>query len=179
MSSNVNVLSPIAVGNLLETAVRKCPDIAFGMMLQAYVGLRCTEVCGLRSEYHPEGGSIKFDANNIFVTLGLRTSRVPEEYAETVKAAYAVHMTYIKSKCIDTRHPLFINTNGTALSTDRYIRRVKAFGNYILNSDNTKLLEVKGYLFNKNGRFTSDILRHWYEISIMPSVMQLRKGVKQ
>ena len=76
-------------------------------------------------------------------------------------------MQLIDNNCVDCRCPMFFNSNGTALSMDGYMRRVKSFGDYVLNSDEATLKEVREYLLETNSRFTGDLLRHWYAVNIM------------
>jgi hypothetical protein len=171
MNLSKNALSVKNLNAVFEEAEIQCPDIAFGMILQAYAGLRCTEVVSLFNKHHPDGGSIKQTNCMVLVSCGLKSTIIPDEFAMDVITAYEKHLEYVGEKCVDSRYPLFINSNGTALSVDRYIRRVKAYGDIILNSDNPSLTEVRAYLRKVNGRFTGDMLRHWYAMNIMDNTL--------
>jgi len=178
MYSVTRGLSAIAVHNLLIAAGTECPDVSFGMRLQAYAGLRSPEIVELLSEYHPDGGSINFNNNMIIVTLGLKKTTIPEEFTEYVITAYRSHMDYLKSECVDIRCPLFVNSKGTALSVDGYLRRVKQFGDFILCSSDASLSGVRDYLIETNSRFTGDMLRHWYAVNIMQKAIESRRRLK-
>ena len=175
MNFSKSALSVKNLNAVFEEAEIQCPDIAFGMMLQAYAGLRCTEVVSLFNGHHPDGGSIKQTNGKVLVSCGLKSTVIPDEFATAVITAYEKHLEYISEKCVDSRCPLFVNSNGTALSVDRYIRRVKAYGDVILNSDNPLLTEVRAYLRKVNGRFTGDMLRHWYAENIMDNTLHRYK----
>ena len=178
MNSSKGALSVKNLNAVFEEAEIQCPDIAFGMMLQAYAGLRCTEVVSLFNRDHPDGGSIKQTNGKVLVSCGLKSTVIPDEFAKSVVTAYENHMEHVSEKCVDSRCPLFINSNGTALSVDRYMRRVKAYGDVILDSDNPLLTEVRAYLCEVNSRFTGDMLRHWYAVNIMDNTLRRYKKDK-
>ena len=171
MNPSKSALSAKNLIAVFEEAEIQCPDIVFGMILQAYAGLRCTEVVSLFNKHHPDGGSVKQTNYKVLISCGLKSTIIPDEFATDVITAYEKHLEYICEKCVDSRYPLFINSNGTALSVDGYIRRVKTYGDVILNSDNPLLTEVSAYLRKVNCRFTGDMLRHWYAMNITDNTL--------
>ena len=162
----------MAIENLLASAKRECPDIAFGMTLQAFAGLHSADMTELKAPEHPNGGSILFEGNRVIVSLGLKKITIPSDFTEAVKAGYEAHLSFLLSECVDNRYPLFINSNGTVLSVEGYIRRVKQFGDHIITSDNATLAEVREYLIGTDRRFTGNMLRHWYAANILETAKQ-------
>jgi len=170
-----NTLSIIAIENLLASARRECSDIALGLTLQAYAGLRSSEIPELRATGCSDGGSLLIDDTKVTVSLGLKRIMVPNEFSGIVKATYESHISFLADKCVDIRFPLFINTNGTALSIEGYLRRVKQFNDFILTSESPSLSEIRQYLAGTSRRFTADMLRHWYAANILNIATQKYK----
>ena len=167
MSNKAKAISPDAINNLITSSQQKVPDVSLGLALQAYAGLRCSEIPDLNSANHPGGGSIITKNSVVTVSIGLKQILIPDEFKNYITALYKEHMEYIKNKNVDNRHPLFINSNGTKLSTDGYMRRIKQFGDYILDSNDDSLLEAKSYLLKTGNKFTGDFLRQWYRENIL------------
>ena len=162
MSDEIKAISTDAIRNLITASRQKIPDISLGLALQAFAGIRCTEIPDLNSNYHPDGRSIVIKDDVVTVSLGLKQITIPDEFNDYIRSLYSEHMENIIDKSVDYRYPLFINSNGTKLSVDGYLRRIKQFGDYILDSDDDLLLEVKSYLLKTGNKFTGDFLRQWY-----------------
>ncbi len=171
----VNQNNEIAVSTecfdkILKIAEESCPDIALGIVLQMYVGLRVPEICSMYSDAAPCGGSITLLEKNGTVKIsnngqGMRIYQIPRDNIVQIQNAYHKHKTFVDEKCIDSRYPLFINARGTALSTDGYIRRVQFLNVLLTKCTDADVKKFTETLKSAGKRFTCDVLRRCRMVS--------------
>ena len=131
---------------LLNLAFRYAPDIAFAICLQSFAGLRAGEVCNVRQEGSPAGNGLLFTRVEGRVTKveidltrelpmrsdGIICGRIKKERIQCVyppfiaafTAAYELHKKYLAGRTYeDAYRPMFINSQGMALTYADYRRR--------------------------------------------------------
>ncbi|MDR3349999.1 MAG: hypothetical protein LBO03_10490 [Acidaminococcales bacterium] len=178
---------------LLNLAFRYAPDIAFGICLQAFAGLRAGEVCNVRREGSPLGNGLIFtyfegEARKIEIDLlreyplrsdGVICGKIKRERTQCVYppfikafcAAYERHKEFLAARSFEAAYcPMFINERGMALAYDDYARRFSALTNnhfrpVLLESEDAEC-RVYGQLLYEN-RLTSHALRHWYSVQLV------------
>ena len=130
---------------LLPLAFRYARDIAFGICLQAFAGLRAGEVCNVRQEGSPLGAGIRFvEAGGSVIKAeidlrrelalrsdGVEVGKIKKERLQCVYPAflraYELHKEYLKQAAFEPEYaPMFVNRNGKAMSYETYRLRFKA-----------------------------------------------------
>ena len=178
---------------LLPMAFRYAEDIAFGICLQAFAGLRAGEVCNVRQECSPLGAGIRFievGGNIIRAEIDLRweyalrsdgteVGRIKKErlqgvypaFLGTFLQAYALHKEYLCRVRFEPEYaPMFVNRNGKAMSYETYRSRFKTLVNEHLrpalaNSSDPEL-RIYGQLLYEN-KLGTHALRHWYTVQLL------------
>lgn len=182
-----------AVEILLPMAFRYAKDIAFGLCLQAFAGLRAGEVCNVRQETSPLGPGIRFvevDGNVREVSIDLRrelalrsdgaevgeikkerVQRVYPAFREAFCRAYELHKEYLRGVEFEKEYaPMFVNSRGKAMSYESYRKKFKSLVNdhlrpALLASEDPEL-RIYGQLLCENSLGTH-CLRHWFTVQLV------------
>lgn len=178
---------------LLPMAFRYTEDIAFGICLQAFAGLRAGEVCNVRQECSPLGAGIRFVEAGGAVTCaeidlrweyalrsdGAEVGRIKKErlqrvypaFLSTFLQAYALHRDYLSKVSFEPEYaPMFVNRNGKAMSYETYRSRFKWLVREhlrpaMVNSSDPEL-RIYGQLLCEN-ELGTHALRHWYTVQLL------------
>lgn len=178
---------------LLPMAFKYTRDIAFGIALQAFAGLRAGEVCNVRRERSPLGAGIRFveiggTVRRIEIDLrkeltlrsdgaevgGIKKERLQGVYPAFIGAflkAYEMHREYLAKMPFEEEYaPMFINTNGMAMSYETYRGRFKTLINeylrpYLIRCGDPEL-RIYGQLLYEN-RLGTHALRHWFTVQLV------------
>ncbi|MCL2775537.1 MAG: hypothetical protein FWD71_19665 [Oscillospiraceae bacterium] len=178
---------------LLNLAFRYAPDIAFGICLQAFAGLRAGEVCNVRQEGSPHGNGLIFtyfedEPRKIEIDLthelplrsdGVICGKIKKErkqcvYPPFIRAfcsAYERHKEFLATRSFDTEYcPMFINEKSLAMTYKDYSRRFAVlvqnhFRSALLESDDNEC-RIYGQLLYEN-RLNTHALRHWYSVQLV------------
>lgn len=178
---------------MLPLAFRYAPDIAFGICLQAFAGLRAGEVCNVRQEASPLGPGIVFTripgrVTKIEIDLskemtlrsdGVSVGRIKKEryqcvypvYLDVVLRAYEMHMNYLDSIEYEKEYaPMFVNQRGMAMTYKNYLERFQCFVEKYFRPELLKsedpMLRLYGQLLYEN-RLSPHALRHWYTVQLV------------
>lgn len=178
---------------LLPMAFRYTEDIAFGLCLQAFAGLRAGEVCNVRQECSPLGAGIRFveaGGNIIKAEIDLRrelalrsdgaeTGRIKKERLQCVYPvflgvflqAYERHKAYLRNVKFEKDYaPMFVNRCGKAMSYETYRNRFKTLVRdhlrpYLAKSGDPDL-RIYGQMLYEN-ELGTHALRHWYTVQLV------------
>ncbi len=178
---------------LLPMAFRYAEDIAFGLCLQAFAGLRAGEVCNVRQECSPFGPGIRLTeagGNVIKAEIDLRrelalrsdsaeTGKIKKErlqcvYPEflgTFLKAYELHKEYLKTVGFEKEYaPLFVNRYGKAMSYETYRNRFKTLIRdhlrpYLTSSSDPEM-RIYGQLLHEH-ELGTHALRHWFTVQLV------------
>ena len=178
---------------LLPMAFRYAEDIAFGLCLQAFAGLRAGEVCNVRQECSPLGAGIRFvEASGSVIRaeidlrreLALRSDgteigRIKKErlqcvypaFLDTFLQAYELHKAYLSRVSFEPEYaPLFVNRKGKAMSYETYRNRFKMLIRdhlrpFLVRSSDPEL-RIYGQLLYEN-ELGTHALRHWYTVQLV------------
>ena len=178
---------------LIPMAFRYARDIAFGMCVQAFTGLRAGEVCNMRQESSPLGPGLtitRIDGAVVDIKIDItKEIKIREDDAEVAEIkrereqhvyplfreafceAYEKHKEYLKGVSFDQDYcPMFVNENGDAMSYESYRTRFKALINdhfrpYLIKSNDPEL-RLYGQLLYEN-ELGTHCLRHWYTQQIV------------
>ena len=178
---------------LLSMAFRYTEDIAFGLCLQAFAGLRAGEVCNVRQESSPLGAGIRFTeagGNTIKAEIDLRrevalrsdnakTGKIKKErlqcvyqaFLRTFMQAYEMHKKYLCRIHYEKEYaPMFVNQYGKAMSYETYRNRFKKLIRdhlrpYLAASGDPEQ-RVYGQLLYEN-EIGTHILRHWFTVQLV------------
>jgi integrase len=178
---------------LLHLAFRYAPDIAFAICLQAFAGLRPSEVCNVRQEGSPIGKGIiitwfgtavkkveidltrerpmRSDGVICGAIKQKRTQCVYPIFLDAFCAAYEHHKKFLKTVSCETDYrPMFVNDKGLAMTYDDYSYRFNAL---VVNHFRTALLEsddsecrIYGQLLYENN-LGLHALRHWFSVQLV------------
>ena len=178
---------------LIPMAFRYSRDIAFGLCLQAFAGLRAGEVLSVRQECSPLGKGITFTEiggrvvkavidveqevlirdDDVEVSM-IKKERLQGVYPAFLKAfckAYEIHKEYLSGRTFDRDYcPMFINRNGEAMTyeSDR-IRFHDLVNNhlrpYLIQSADPEL-RLYGQLLYEN-QLGTHALRHWFTVQLV------------
>lgn len=178
---------------LLPMAFRYAEDIAFGLCLQAFAGLRAGEVCNVRQECSPLGAGLRFTeagGNVIKAEIDLRrevalrsdnaeTGKIKKErlqcvypaFLATFLQAYEMHKKYLCGISFEKEYaPMFVNRYGKAMSYETYRNRFK---NLIrdhlrpyLTASSDPELRVYGQLLHEH-EIGTHALRHWFTVQLV------------
>ena len=178
---------------LLPLAFRYARDIAFGVCLQAFAGLRAGEVCNVRQESSPLGAGIRFVSAGGSVIkaeidlrreLALRSDgaevgKIKKERLQCVYPAflgaflqaYELHKEYLKQVSFEPEYaPMFVNRNGKAMSYETYRLRFKRLVHDRLRpalADSADPeLRIYAQLLCEN-ELGTHALRHWYTVQLV------------
>lgn len=178
---------------LLALAFRYARDIAFGLCLQAFAGLRAGEVCNVRQERSPLGAGIRFvEAGGSVikaeidlrreVTLRSDAARVGKIKKERLQCvypaflaaflrAYELHKEYLNQVAFEPQYaPMFVNRNGKAMSYETYRLRFKALvrGHLrpALADSPDPQLRIYSQMLCEN-ELGTHALRHWYTVQLV------------
>ncbi|MBQ3372684.1 MAG: site-specific integrase [Oscillospiraceae bacterium] len=182
-----------AVEILLPMAFRYARDIAFGLCLQAFAGLRAGEVCNVRQETSPLGPGIRFVemdgcVRGIEIDLrrelalrsdGAEVGEIKKERIQPVYPAfrgafcraYELHKEYLGGLEFEKEYaPMFVNSKGMALSYESYRKKFKSLINdhlrpALLASEDPEL-RIYGQLLCENSLGTH-CLRHWFTVQLV------------
>lgn len=177
---------------LMNLAIRYTPDIAFAMGLQAFAGLRPGEVCNVRQEISPKGSGIIFtylDGKLVRADIdltheyamrsdGVQCGKIKKErkqsvyppFLEAFQTLYEHHKAFLQSQSFEKDYcPMFINTNGMAITYDWY--RVR-FQKLVDTKLRPLLLEhsdpecrIYGQMLCEN-KLGPHALRHWFSVQL-------------
>ena len=177
---------------LMNLAIRYTPDIAFAMGLQAFAGLRPGEVCNVRQEISPKGSGIIFtylDGKLVRADIdltheyamrsdGVQCGKIKKErkqsvyppFLEAFQTLYEHHKAFLQSQSFEKDYcPMFINTNGMAMTYDWY--RAK-FQELVDTKLRPLLLEhsdpecrIYGQMLCEN-KLGPHALRHWFSVQL-------------
>ncbi|MBQ8665482.1 MAG: site-specific integrase [Oribacterium sp.] len=173
---------------LIPMAFRYVRDIAFGLCVQAFTGLRAGEVCNMRQEDSPIGPGVTItEINGAVIDIKIditrevkirkddaevayikkeREQHVPHMFRVAFCEAYRKHKEYLSTQKYDKSYcPMFINENGDAMSYEVYRTRFKKLINtylrpYLIKSSDPEL-RLYGQLLYEN-ELGTHCLRHWY-----------------
>ena len=178
---------------LLPMAFRYAEDIAFGLCLQAFAGLRAGEVCNVRQECSPLGAGIRFTevSGNILKAeidlrreLALRSDNVEvgkikkerlqlvyPVFLESFLQAYNLHKEYLSRISFEHEYaPMFVNRYGKAMSYETYRNRFKELvKNHLrpcLIDSSDPELRIYGQLLHEH-ELGTHALRHWYTVQLV------------
>ena len=177
---------------LLPLAFRYARDIAFGICLQAFAGLRAGEVCNVRQECSPLGAGIRFvEVDGIVIKAEIdlrrelrlrsdgaevgkikkeRLQRVYPAFLSAFLRAYELHKEYLRRVRFEPEYaPMFVNQYGKAMSYETYRTRFKTLVHdrlrpLLANSDDPEL-RLYAQLLCENELGTHS-LRHWYTVQL-------------
>lgn len=179
---------------LLELCKIYYPHLTFALALQAYAGLRPSEVCNVRRTYGrgPDDG-INFTTTgstlNIFeinlkneyamrsdgIVVGhikcKRRQRVYTPYLPIIQDLYTQHLKIISKFDLEPNYsPMFVNTQGKALTVATYSKNVKKLINDylrkdLLESNDTKLNHYGTILLTQS--LAPHYLRHFYTVRLV------------
>ena len=178
---------------LIPMAFRYAREIAFGLCLQAFAGLRAGEVCNVRQECSPYGAGIRFvemggkivkaeidlrrelalrgDGTEIGKIKKERIQCVYPAFLSAFSQAYELHKNYLKQIGYEPEYaPMFVNEDGKAMSYETYRRRFKSLIRehlrpYLAASSDPKL-RIYGQLLCEN-ELGTHALRHWYTVQLV------------
>lgn len=178
---------------LLPLAFRYTRDIAFGLCLQAFAGLRAGEVCNVRQECSSLGAGIRFtetggivrkaeidlrremalrsDGTEIGTIKKERLQCVYPAFLGTFMKAYELHKEYLQTVIFEKDYaPMFVNRNGKAMSYENYRQRFKKLINEYLRplliKSSDPELRIYGQLLYEN-RLGTHSMRHWYTVQLV------------
>lgn len=178
---------------LIPMAFRYSRDIAFGLCLQAFAGLRAGEVLSVRQECSPLGKGITFTEiggrvvkavidveqevlirdDDVEVSM-IKKERLQGVYPAFLKAfckAYEIHKEYLSGRTFDRDYcPMFINRNGEAMTYESYRMRFHDLVNnhlrpYLIQSADPEL-RLYGQLLYEN-QLGTHALRHWFTVQLV------------
>ena len=178
---------------LIPMAFRYARDIAFGICLQAFAGLRAGEVCSVRQECSPLGKGIilteingrvvkavidveqeiRIREDNVEVSM-IKKERKQGVYPAFLGAfckAYELHKEYLDSHTFDKDYcPMFINKNGDAMTYETYRTRFQELINnhlrpYLIHCSDPEL-RLYGQLLYEN-QLGTHALRHWFTVQLV------------
>ena len=178
---------------LIPMAFRYSRDIAFGLCLQAFAGLRAGEVLSVRQECSPLGKGITFTEiggrvvkavidveqevlirdDDVEVSM-IKKERLQGVYPAFLKAfckAYEIHKEYLSGCTFDRDYcPMFINRNGEAMTYESYRIRFHDLVNnhlrpYLIQSADPEL-RLYGQLLYEN-QLGTHALRHWFTVQLV------------
>lgn len=178
---------------LLPMAFRYAEDIAFGLCLQAFAGLRAGEVCNVRQESSPLGAGIRFteaggniqsaeidlrrelalrsDSTEIGKIKKERLQRVYPAFLGTFMQAYEMHKKYLSRINFEKEYaPMFVNRYGKAMSYETYRNRFKELIRdhlrpYLTASSDPEM-RIYGQLLHEH-ELGTHALRHWYTVQLV------------
>ena len=178
---------------LIPMAFRYSRDIAFGLCLQAFAGLRAGEVLSVRQECSPLGKGITFTEIGGRVVKAVidveqevlirdddvedkkkKKERLQGVYPAFLKAfckAYEIHKEYLSGRTFDRDYcPMFINRNGEAMTYESYRIRFHDLVNnhlrpYLIQSADPEL-RLYGQLLYEN-QLGTHALRHWFTVQLV------------
>ena len=178
---------------LLSQAFRYAPDIVFAMCLQAFAGLRAGEVCNVRQEQSPLGGSfvisrIGSDVRKVEIDLtkelpmrsdGAICGKIKKEriqcvypaFLDAFAFAYRHHKQHLSARDFEPDYcPMFINKRGMAMTYANYANRFnnlveKQFRPALLKSGDPDL-RLYGQLLCENNLGLHS-LRHWFSVQLV------------
>lgn len=178
---------------LLNQAFNHTPEIAFAICLQAFAGLRPSEVCNVRQVNSPLGSGIrlteidgvlkravidltkeyKLRSDNIFCG-GIKKERTQSVYPAFLSAfsvAYKHHMEYISDRKIEFEYcPMFVNSRGMAMTYDNYHAKfrnlIEKFVRPLLIRHEDPECQLYGQLLYEN-KLSPHSLRHWFSVQLV------------
>lgn len=178
---------------LLEKAFRYAPDIALGICMQAFAGLRAGEVCSVRQEDSPLGPGIRFteiagrvreiqidlrkevalrsDNARVGMIKKERIQKVYPAFIGSFMAAYEFHKRYLQTVTFEDEYrPMFVNHYGMAMTYENYRSRFRSLVNNhlrpcLLNHSDPEL-RIYGQMLYENQLGTHS-LRHWYTVQLV------------
>ena len=178
---------------LIPMAFRYARDIAFGLCLQAFAGLRAGEVCSVRQESSPLGKGITFTEvgghvvkaeidveqeiriRDDDVEVGMikkeRRQCVYPAFLGAFCKAYELHREYLTGRTFNEDYcPMFINRNGEAMTYESYRTRFHSLINnhlrpYLIRSADPEL-RLYGQLLYEN-QLGTHALRHWFTVQLV------------
>lgn len=178
---------------LLEMAFRYTPDIALGICMQAFAGLRAGEVCSVRQENSPLGPGIRFteiggqvreiqidlrkevalrsDSARVGMIKKERLQKVYPAFIGSFMAAYELHKKYLQTVTFEEEYrPMFINNYGLAMTYENYRNRFRNLVNNhlrpcLINHSDPEL-RIYGQMLYEN-QLGTHALRHWYTVQLV------------
>lgn len=178
---------------LIPMAKKYAPDIAFGIALQAFAGLRAGEVCNVRQEGSKYGPGLRFvevggQVRRVEIDLtreyklrsddsdtgNIKKHRKQGAYPDFIKVfmeMYEFHKAYLKSADYEEEFaPMFVNANGLAMSYETYRRKFKALINdhlrpWLINSTDPEFRLYGQMLYENN--LGTHAMRHWFTVQLV------------
>ena len=178
---------------LISLAFKRAPNIVFALCLQAFAGLRPSEVCNVRQECSPLGPGIEFVMGSSNITYpqidlrreltlrsdnihvgGIKKARVQRVYPAFIEAftvVYEWHKERLAYRKFEEAYaPMFINRDGKAMTYDSYLYQFdnlvsKYFIPALFSSNNTELQQY-GHII-KERKLSPHALRHAYTVQLV------------
>lgn len=178
---------------LIPLAFRYAREIAFGICLQAFAGLRAGEVCNVRQECSPLGAGIRFteaggnvlkaeidlrrefalrsDGAEVGRIKNERLQRVYPAFLNAFLRAYELHKDYLGKVSFEPEYaPMFVNRNGKAMSYETYRLRFKTLIRdrlrpLLADSSDPELRLYAQLLCERE--LGTHALRHWFTVQLL------------
>ena len=178
---------------LIPMAIKYAPDIAFGIALQAFAGLRAGEVVNTRQECSRYGAGLRFTEiggqvrrieidlrreyrlrSNETETGSVKKHRkqgVYPAFIEVLLKMYEMHKEYLRTVDYEEEYaPMFVNSYGLAMSYETYRRKFKSLINdhlrpWLVKSTNPEF-RIYGQMLYENDLGTHS-LRHWFTVQLV------------
>lgn len=177
---------------LLNLAIRYAPDIAFGIALQAFAGLRPGEVCNVRQEGSPKGkGLIITETDGRFTWVqidlsheyamrsdGVICGRIKKErkqsvypaYIEAFQVLYERHKKFLETRTYEKDYcPMFVNVRGMAMTYSDYRNRftdlVEKHLRPLLLQHSDPECRLYGQMLAEN-KLGPQSIRHWFSVQL-------------
>lgn len=169
------------------------PELTFAIALQAYAGLRPGEICNVRQSINLKNPGVTYEkigsklySFNINLTKkykmradgtevgGIkkrRTQRVYTPYLTKVQELYEKHLKILdKYEFNDGYYPMFVNTNGEAITVKSYREKIERLANvhlkkFLAESDNPYFRRYAEILTQK--KLSPHFLRHYFTVLLV------------
>ena len=167
------------------------PEIKLALALQAFGGMRGSEVCNCRQEISPKGGTKvirqgrtmlqcefdltrKLNMRSDFVDVGdIKTpgeQRIFEKFLTPFQKMYDKHVDWLRTQKFEREYcPLFINRDGKAMTYNSYYKKFKKLVHLLkedLLSETDERLKIYGTLLMQYS-LSTHALRHWFTVQLV------------
>ena len=178
---------------LLSLAFQYAPDIAFGICMEVFAGLRCSEALNTwqdSSIYGPcitestDGCGRILPVVNLTCERVLRSDRVKigqikkeryqmvyPDFADAFRTAYAFHKTFLAGKTFEKSYaPMFVNSKGLAMTYRDFLKR---FNILVTNHFVPELKKSSNVVLNEYGKIvearglSTHIGRHIFTLQLV------------
>lgn len=169
------------------------PELTFAITLQAYAGLRPSEVCNVRQVIDPQKPGMKYlkvgsKMENISIDLtrkyemradgkpvgGIkkrREQKVYTPYIDRVQNAYKEHLKELEKYELEKGYyPMFVNKDGKAITVKSYREKIERLANvylreYLSKSENPSHRYYAEILTQK--KLSPHFLRHYFTVLLV------------